>query len=210
MNPLAITAALRGPLTNPPMLDGLLGYVIARRLGLVAGFGPIQKIAIPIARDESDRFYLCSSPVFGVDQRELRYVNRRFPLHEAQLLGEIKSRRIDIGAGACRSYRIPTEVQFVEGDRIVWYASGDAEATLDLLTEVTHLGRRRAVGRGPVQSWTVAPCEPWDGFPILRAGQPLRPLPAGYPGLVDPAMAYQVIDPPYYEHVREELCAVPA
>ena len=51
--------------------------------------------------------------------------------------------------------------------------------------------------------------EPWDGFPVVCGGRALRPLPVDWPGLVEPAKAYHTLTYPYWEHSREELCAVP-
>ena len=209
MIPLQVTAHLQGPITGAPMLDALLEYVAAQRLGLVAGFGEIQRMAIPVEREPGDRFWMASSPDVLWDQREQRYIHRRFPIHEAQMLGDAKLRRVHIGAGACRSYRIPGDVAWADGDAIRWWCIGDKDAIEDHLIEIRYLGKRRAVGRGIVGQWVVEPCESWAGFPIVRDGQPMRPLPLDWPGLVDPPTAYHTLSPPYYRHADEILCAVP-
>lgn len=210
MIPLAVTAHLQGPVTGAPMLDALLEFVAAQRAGLVAGFGPIQRVVTPLAREPADRFALCSAPVVSWEAREGRFIHRRFPIHEAQMLGNAKLRRVNISAGACRSYRIPGDVAWADGDAIRWWCLGDLAGVEDHLTEVRYLGKRRAVGRGIVERWAVEPCEPWDGgFPVVRDGAPLRPLPLDWPGLVDPPTAYHTLAPPYWDHAAEVLCAVP-
>lgn len=210
---LRVTARLRGPLTGAPMLDGLVGYVLAARAGLVAGFGDLVDVAIEhvIAREPGGRFHLCSSPHVQWDAHERRYVHRRFPIAEAQLLGEARLRRVNISAGPCKSYRIPSEASFASGDAIAWYCVGDPTVLEEILSAVTHLGRRRAVGRGAIAAWSVEPCAPWgDGFPILREGKPARPLPLDYPGLVEPfERRIETLSFPYWQHEREEVCAVP-
>lgn len=211
MTPLLVTAHLSGPVTGAPMLDALLAYVLAQRLGLVAGFGEMQRIYVPIAREPDDRFALVSSPIVSWEARETRFVHRRFPLHEAQLLGDSKLRRVRIGAGACKSYRIPGDVAWADGDAIRWWCVGDGSAIEEQLADIRYLGRRRAVGRGIVHRWAVDPCEAWgEGFPIVRDGHPMRPLPADWPGLIDPPMGYHTLSPPYWDHTAEVLCAVPA
>lgn len=210
---IRVVAHMRGPITGPPMLDALLAYVVAEQRGLVAGFGPmVRDIEIPIAKEPGGRFHLVTSPMAAFDQHEARWVNRKFPLGEGQMFGDAKLKRVHISAGACKSYRIPHEVKFVMGDQIVWYATGDAAATRELLSYVTHLGRRRAVGRGAVREWTVdavAPEDAWEGFPVARDGKALRPLPIAWPGLVEPAEILHTLTFPYWEHAREEPCAVP-
>ena len=208
---IMIAAEMRGPMTGAPMLDALLMSVVASRMGLVAGFGDMQDVDNPIDREPGGRFFMCSSPVVSWDAHESRYVHRRFPVAEAQMHGESKLRRVNIAVGSCRSYRLPHEVRWASGDRVVWYVTGDEDPIRELLTCVTHIGRRRAVGRGPVRSWIVEPCEPWGpDYPIARDGAPMRPLPADWAGLVDPSTGYHTLAPPYWGHEREELCAVPS
>lgn len=210
MIPICVTARMRGPMTGAPMLDGLLAFVVARRAGLVAGFGPMQTIEIPVAREPGGRFHLCSSAVVEWVAHERRFINRRFPVAEAQLPGMTPMRRVNLSAGPCRSYRLPGDVAFAEDDAVRWYLVGDRDAVEDLLGEVTHLGKRRGAGRGAVARWEVEPCEPWgDGFPIVREGKPMRPLPVDWPGLVEPTTGYNTLSFPYYEHTAEQLCAVP-
>ena len=212
MIPLRIVARLGGPSTGAPILDGLLAFVVAQRAGLVAGFGPLQPIDIPIATDQTERIYMCSSPSVRWEARELRYLNRKFPIGEAQMLAEPKLKRVNISMGACRSYRLPGDVAWAEGDSIAWWCIGDAEKISMLLRDVTHLGKRRAVGRGRVDRWEVEMCEPWDeGFPVVRDGMPLRPLPLDWPGLAqDVTTGYSTLRPPYWLHANESLCAMPS
>jgi hypothetical protein len=166
-------------------------------------------LEIPVAKEPGGRFYLASFSDSQWEGHELRWVNRRYPVAEAQALAGPKLRRIQINAGPCKSFRIPLESGHLVGDEMRWWCLGEAEPIRDLLALVTHLGRRRGVGLGRVAEWMVEPCEPWDGFPVLRDGRPLRPLPLDWPGLVatEPGMA--VLFPPYWERTREEVCAVP-
>lgn len=214
MGPLRITAQLAGPVSLPsgPLhLDGLLAWAEAQRRQLPPiGFRPVEDIEIPIAREPGGRFHLCSSSIGAFDAHELRYVNRKFPIAEAQQMAGPKLKRINISVGAQKSYRIPTNVSFVENDELRWFAIGDAPEVEMLLGYVTHLGKRRAVGRGRVLRWLVEPTDPWgDDFPVARAGRPLRPLPADWPGLVDPVLARVAQTFPYWDKAQERVCAVP-
>jgi len=210
MGPLQITARLRSPVVSVPPIDSLLAAVVAQRDGLVPGFGEWVDVEIPIQREPRGRFHLATAALATWDQHEVRHVHQRFPLAEAQYLGETKLRRVHIGAGPCRSYRIPTSVRHAEGDTVQWFAIGDLEAVHELVLCVSHLGKRRAAGRGSVASWVVNPVEPWgQGFPVARDGAPLRTLPADWPGLVDPVIEHAVLTYPYWLEARAELCAVP-
>lgn len=216
MTPLQITAQLRGAISLPEhmlALDGLLAYAVAQRSGRPPPrtAGDCEPVEIPIAREPGGRFHLCTVAMFAAEQAELRWVNRRAPIDRYQELGDTKIRRVQITAGPDKSYRLPLETFHTEHDQLLWYAIGDAPAVEDLLGDVGYLGKRRAVGLGRVVEWRVEACEPWgDGFPVVRDGQPLRPLPLDWPGLADPPVAYRTLTYPYWDHTREEPCAVPA
>ncbi len=212
--PLRVRALLEGAILLPGgtlALDALLAAAVALRDALppcsVQGVTPIE---VPIQREPGGRFHLASFAEWVPDEYEVRYVNRRFPIPEAQMLGDKKLRRIAINAGAQKSYRIPHEAIHVEGDVLAWWCVGDAEAIRELLALVTHLGKRRAVGSGRVREWLVEPCETWDGFPVMREGRPLRNLPPDWPGLASGVeVAAANLTYPYWERHREEVCAVP-
>lgn len=214
MTPIVVYADLVGGVSlpnGPVALDALLMSAVALRDQYPPpGFGPLREIEIPIAKEPDGRFHLASfSLASGWDLHERRYVQRRFPVAEAQVLGNGKLRRINIAAGAQKSYRLPGELSHPQDDRLTWYCVGEPAEIMDLLLLVTHLGKRRAVGRGKVAGWIVAPCTRWgDGFPVVRDGRALRTLPADWPGLVDPMIGYKVLSPPYWEHAREQMCAI--
>lgn len=198
---------------GPIALDALLMAAVAVRDGLphlsVIGVREAKPLDIPIALSPCGRVYLASLGHAEVEERELRWINRKFPIGEAQGMAEPKFKRINISAGAQKSYRLPLETQHLADGRMTWWADGDAAGVRELLQCITYLGKRRAVGLGRVRSWTVTECEPWPGFPVLRGGVPLRQLPRDWAGLVDYDLAYRVLTPPYWDHVRQEECAVP-
>lgn len=214
MTPLHIEAVIDSAIAlpgGPLALDALLAWAVATRLCLpppsVGGLVPIE---IPVARESAGRFHLCSFSVSAVECYERRWVNRRFPLTEAQDLGNEKLKRIQITAGPCKSYRLPMETQRLIDDRLDWWCIGDEAEVRDLLGMVGYLGKKRSVGLGRVKQWTVEPCEPWgDGFPVVRDGRALRTLPADWPGIEEPDVRLRCITFPYWRHEAEELCAVP-
>lgn len=218
-DPLRVTAHLRGPINLPAgalALDALLcaAVVIRDRVPPIEPGVPFAKLAIPIEREPGGRFYLASFSIGCVEAVERDWTNRRFPIPEAQAIGRTIT-SVRISGGPAKSYRLPRERQHMEGDRLDWYCIGDRLAVCALLSYVTYLGKRRAVGLGAVARWEVVPCEPWQGFPVVRDGRPLRPLPPDWPGLIEPEMAMVVMDEPYWLRVgpdgesRETICAVP-
>jgi hypothetical protein len=221
--PLHITAKIRRTIAlpnGPVSLDGLLARVIVDRIGATAcaptdpGWIPTEELLarIPIALEPTHGFALCTSSHCRVVGHENHWVNRRFPVDVAQQI-RCDIKRINITAGAQKSYRLPLDTVFLQDGLIEWWCIGGLEPILDLLLEVAYLGKRRGVGVGAVVtgSWRVDQCEPWgDGFPLVREGQPMRPLPPDWPGLASGVeTAYRTMVPPYHDRTREVLCAVP-
>ena len=215
MKPLHVVAHLRGAIADKSkalMLDALLMHAAATRDGLPPP-PPIRDIEIPIARSACGRVFLASQGISKDGEHEHRWKNRRAPILEMQLLGDAKLRRINLQGGPNRSYRIPLDTVHLEDDEIHWYAVGDESAVEALLVGwVGYLGHRRGVGLGKVAHWHVETmAEPWEGFPVMRDGFPLRPLPLDWPGLDGGAeQALRCLAPPYWRRTSEELCAVPA
>lgn len=215
MKPLRVVALLDGAIVLPSgalALDGLLAAAVAIRDNLppptisVAN-GGLVPIEIPVQREPKGRFHLASWARPRFDHHETRYRNRRFPVVEALALSTIK--RIDTNAGPEKSYRIPHAASHVEGDTLEWWCVGDEDGARALCALIHGVGKHRNVGRGRVREWIVEPCEPWgDGFPVVRDGTPMRPLPLDWPGVTSGAHAYAVLTYPFWERTREELCVV--
>lgn len=215
MVPLEVVAHLRGAvcLPNGPIaLDGLLAAQVAARDNLPFAFDErgIAPIEIPVQREPGGRFHLASISHQEIDQTELRWLNRRFPVAEAMVFGDAKLRRIDITAKDTKSWRIPLATFHAEHDRLTWWCIGEPDAIHELLKLCHYVGKKRAVGLGAVDRWSVTECEPWPGFPVLRDGLPLRSLPVDWPGLrPDAERGMAVLTYPFWRRHREEEAAVP-
>ena len=216
MTPIVVTAKLGGAVAlpwHPIALDSLLMAAVATRDNLPPiAFVPENErpeLVIPIAKVGG--IYQCTTGVGEREVHERRWLNRRFPVAEAQMFGAPKVRRINMSAGACRSYRLPLETVHLAADEMVWFAVGEPAEVEALLSWVRYLGKKRSVGLGKVLAWKVEPVEAWPGFPCLRDGMPLRPLPLTWPGVSAEARRdYSVLSPPYWERWREEECVVPS
>lgn len=210
---LAEGITLRAPL----MLDGLLAWVVCareRRLPPLPG-ETLEPVDIPLQLEPDGRFHLCTQGICEVEASELRHKNRRAPWQEYARFGSSKIKRVDVSAGANKSYRVPYSLDLLRDDEITWYCIGDPDGIRDLLCDVHYLGRHRGAGKGKLdihrQPWRVEECESWgDGFPVVSAeGKPMRQLSLDYPGLIEPRQSFRTLTFPYYDKTREELCAIP-
>jgi len=213
MSALQVTATLSGAVCahRPLHLDGLLAYAVVLRdeMPMALTAEECVPIEVPLAKEPAERFHLASIGFCNVERNELRYTNRRPPLEQYQTLGNDKIRTCKLSGGPNKGYRIPAELRHLEEDQIRWFCVGDEGELRALLSFITHIGKRRAVGWGQVTSWSVGHCATWDGFPVVRGGQALRHLPLDWPGLRDPAQGFGSLTYPYWDHLRDELCAVP-
>lgn len=203
--PLRITCHVsRDVAINAPIaLDALLGFALAQRLGLQPPQGDEEPVAldIPLARSTCGRIYLGSHSIHEVEEYELRWRNRRFPVPEAQAMGGKKLRRINTSTGATKTKRVPREALHLHDGRLDWYAVGDEERVRDLLFDIQYVGGARGVGSGRVASWAVEDTDPWEpGFPVLLDGIPLRSLPVGWPGVDESRcrVEQRTLEPPYW------------
>lgn len=216
MQALVITATLETAVAfeRPIHLDALLAAAVALRDGLTpaAHEGEMIEIDIPLARSSCGRYHLASVGLGEVDCHELKYINRRFPISEAQWLGDEKLKRIDLSAGPQKHFRVPLETRHLRGDELVFYAVGDRAQVAELLALITHLGRRRAIGLGRVRRWKVDACASWEGFPVLsREGRALRNLPLETAGLREFELGYDRMTYPYWlASDRGELARPPS
>jgi CRISPR type IV-associated protein Csf3 len=198
-------------------LDALLMDVVAKRRRLPRPQTPAElvHIDIPIAMSDCGRHYLASASVYEAAAHEVKYVQRRFPTKEAVHLAGPKLKRIDDGAGAQKSFRIPRERVLPSHGIVRWWCVGDRDAVFDLLGDVTHVGGRRGVGEGMLalrgERWRVERLESlWPGFPVLnRAGNAVRNLPLDTPGLQGHVQRLERLRPPYWMRHEEEWIATP-
>lgn len=212
MRPLRITAQLTRSiiLGRPIHLDALLGAALVsiENIPRATNASECVPLALPLAEERG--VYLASAAAYDVEEHELAYVNKRFPTDMAQQLGAASVRSIQITAGVNKSFREPLAVSHLDRDELVWWCVGDELEVRRLLSAVLYLGGKRRFGYGEVKRWTVEPCEPWDGFPVLRDGLPLRHLPADWPGLRDDVeRQYVAVRAPYWDRSAVVLAAVP-
>jgi hypothetical protein len=213
VTPLVVTATMRDPVefTFPIMLDGLLVRVVADRLRSPRPTcsDECRRFDTPIALEPGGRFHLASEAHHGAALfSRVEHIHKRAPVHELMAFGVDKLRRVDIKSGPDKGWRVPRSGEMFSD--LHWWCVGDAESIRELLLGVTRLGARRRHGCGAVRSWIVDPCEPWDGFPVLREGMPLRPLPLDFPGAsTESRKSFRNLTYPYFMKERAELLLCP-
>jgi CRISPR type IV-associated protein Csf3 len=212
-----VVAHLAGAVSIPTgriALDSLLASAVATRDGITPATVPseIVPIEIPVAREREGRFHLASFSSGRLERREHRFINRRFPIAEAQERGNTKLKTVNITTGPGKSYRIPLENGHIEQDTLTWWCIGDRTEIEALLQLVSYVGKKRSVGLGRVREWVVEQTDPWgDGFPVVLDGLPLRPLPLDWPGIDEAraARGLSALSYPYWVQTSRVSCWLP-
>jgi len=218
--PLKVTAHLRtGVVADQWMpLDAVLLYQVARnRLGVQMATTPggdpgAEDLTMPLLKihnTEPDWYYACSwaqpQPWWISEGQD--HWNKRFDSQFADLVDFGKRRgKVIIEQGRYKAYHMP--IFYRVAMKIDWYCVGDREAIHQLLSCVTHLGKKRSQGWGRVIAWEV---ESWtQDWSIWRDGKLTRGVPGrDVAGKGAFNLLHYGLRPSYYRPHNQMLIAIP-
>lgn len=128
------------------------------------------------------------------------YIHKRHPRDRLTLH---RGGAVVTTAGSLKDVRIPQPV--VSADRMEAWCIGCPDALKEILTSVTHVGKKSAVGRGRVIEWRVEPADVSLDWIMQR-----RPVPHAYCGKSGHAPPRRVSWTPPYWHVPAHMEGRPA
>lgn len=159
-----ITCFLLSPLCgDPPNLDALLEYELARRLGYKHSnkltrnvpLSEIKKPPIPLAKRTvaGHDIYCCSNPIIPKPKAEWSdHQSKRFDTDMvALILHRSQRKKLLTSSGPYKSRFSPIRIRLI--DRIVWFARGDRGEINKLLKKIVALGHCRNIGYGTIDRW---------------------------------------------------------
>jgi len=217
--PLRVIAHLRSGIVADAWLplDAVLDYQAKRQRfgaqeatapgGPPAPPRPDPDVPLQIHHAATDNwYYACSwaqpQPWWLAEGRD--YWNKRFDGAFAYLVDFAGRRgKVVVKEGTYRAYHMP--VFYFIARQVEWYCLGDQECITELLSTVTHIGKKRSQGWGRVAAWTV---QPWPhDWSLRREGQltrglPLFEAPDGIP-------AHYGLRPPYHSRFNQMVLACP-
>jgi len=219
--PLRITAYLRTGVISDRWLplDAILLYQASRqRLGpqrrtIPGGESEGKAVSMPLQivhPGEPDWYYTCSwaqpQPWWIEEGRD--YWNKRFDQSFAYLVDfGYRRGKVIIEKGRYKAYHMP--VFYYAALRIEWYCIGDRTGIEELLSTVTHIGKKRSQGWGRVSRWEV---ESWpEDWSIWRDGRLMRGIPVQDVCDSDKAfhLQYYGVRPSYYRQANQLPLAMP-
>ena len=206
MDRIKVSAQLLAPVVTGGgymTLDALLAALLFDELQDVEA----AHAAIPIRR--TDGLHHASAALMEASRERIAFIAALRPGHsiDPELILKNKHgqlhRKFDTSlTNVMNSYTLLT------APTVTWYAEGDAEQIMRLLSPVQFIGKRRASGFGRVSNWLIEP-DDYDGIegPF---GEPLRPVPVS---MFKGDTAHPVVDaawrPAYWNPNHRTACFAP-
>lgn len=202
---------------DPPILDGLVLYAIAKEMNehRCSYFTPWQQKRGIDGVKELKRFIKYEDKIFLSTQMQydkesscefLDSWKKRFDAKNSKLAGFGKAkRRIDIASGPYRNHNMPLPAKAI--NKAWWYFIGDGEAVERFLREnIVAIGKKRSEGFGWIKHLEILP-EDIKSIKILK----LRPIPEDVAGenKIGGQKRIMAWQPPYWEKRNQAICIVP-
>jgi hypothetical protein len=120
----------------------------------------------------SNWYWTCSAPCYEIISSGSMQVRKR---QDPSVTGHLSNRshKWDSSTGHLKNYDLPILHRTVS--EINWFAVGDADRVLSLLSQCTSLGKKSAAGLGQVEGWAVEEIE--HDYSLTCDGQLMRPIP---------------------------------
>jgi hypothetical protein len=187
-----VTAWLSSPLAgDPPALDSLLEWELARRLGMKhhlkltrnVPLSQIEHVPIPLYQVTlgGHDVYRCSDPILPEPRAEWADHNsKRIDTGMiALMLAPSERKSLLIASGPYKMRYVPVRCRLV--DRVAWFFHGDRKEVNKLLKSVVALGRKRNIGYGLIERWEYEETEDDCSITALCQGKPvlMKTIPSG-------------------------------
>lgn len=228
-----IPLKIKFKLASPVMLsypwvffDGLISHIQSRRvlkelfdllppripLDFVETlFLPIKKNKILLKTNEIDYIYHASASEFeNPDLIATSTLYKQFGGSNAESCLNSKIKKIDITRGKFKLYQLSIPINYSKS--VTFYANADPKQMQLLCSNITHLGKKRAVGYGSIISYSIEKTD--QDFSLIKNTKIMRTIPLEYcnefkikPNQENVAiMAYK---PPYWDKAKFKLCTIP-
>lgn len=182
--PLKVVFEVDSPiyLTSPFLhLDSLLGYLCMRdALGELFYCTP-SEIVLPIDNLElpvetTDDVNHTSVGIFDSAKLYKQTIYKRFTDKQIHTVNPKKYKKLRVGSGYFKGFMI--NLPAILCNTITFYCKGDKEELERLLPNLSHLGKKPAVGGGHIKSCSI--CEVDDDYSFIKDDEIMRPIPVDF------------------------------
>jgi CRISPR type IV-associated protein Csf3 len=210
MMPLKITAYPRCGIESDEHLpiDAILYYAAMREkygplvLSTPGHRADVDDVALPLQRTEihGEWFYCASFAQWGPHTDGQTFWAKRFDRKQEDLIDFGKRRgKVITEQGRYKAYKMPTFYRHAV--HVSWFVVGERGAIEELLSPMTHIGKKAAQGAGRIIRWCVEPasadCSIYDADNRL-----MRAIP-------NPKGILYGIRPSYWLRSNQALCMLP-
>ncbi|MCI0555298.1 MAG: hypothetical protein L0287_30495, partial [Anaerolineae bacterium] len=117
-----------------------------------------------------------------------------------------RHKRLTIGAGRYKAFHMPVFVR--SALYLDWFCVGDADRLNELVSTVTHIGKKRSQGWGRVIRWQINQTD--RDYHLFMHGRLMRGVPKSFPiGSAQHQVAYFGFRPCYWKKSNQDVLKVP-
>jgi len=152
-----------------------------------------------------------SGSIWYIDDSEIPAFNKSTIIKHIDIASYVKytagTENISIGSGPYKAYKIDLQSMLVKS--VYFYIRGDVDTINDLCSRITNIGKKRHIGYGIVDRYTITLMSENKGF-MLAKSNPSKPLPVElFPEASTGKIALYRPRPPYYIKQGKVPCYMP-
>lgn len=139
-------------------------------------------------------------------------IYKRFTDKQIHKVKSKRYKKIRVGSGYFKGFMIDLPALLTED--VTFYCNGDKNSINELLTHLTHLGKKPSIGGGHITDYKITNTS--EDYSFYKDGQVMRPIPAqlGFDKFHIPlkdgmTLSRQAYKPPYWNNENVDMCYVP-
>lgn len=180
-----LTVHMLTPISEkPPMLEALLTWELAKRLGLSGGedlskatpINEIKELGIPLCKKTicNVDVFQCSNPIYRIEHEYHERQSKRFECDKmASMLDPREQKSLLTASGPYKMRFVPVRTMLIP--KVVYFFRGDKKEVNKLLKNLLYLGRLRNIGYGRISHFEYEEME--ENYSIFAGNVLMRTIP---------------------------------
>lgn len=180
-----LTVHMLSPISDkPPMLEALLMWELAKRLGMSGGedlsratpISEIKELGIPLCKKTicNVDVFQCSNPIYRIEHEYHEHQAKRFECDKMATLLDIREQKsLLVASGPYKMRFVPVRTMLIP--KVAYFFRGDKKEVNKLLKSVMYLGRLRNIGYGRISYYEYEEVE--ENYSIFAENILMRTIP---------------------------------